>query len=55
MTIAATGIVLGYASSTLTGPSHLRYGFARDFMLPALLTAIVTVVLGSTGLWSCSA
>jgi hypothetical protein len=52
MTIAATGLVVGYASSTLTGPSHLRFGFARDFILPALLTAIVAVVLGSNGLWS---
>ena len=51
MTIAATGLVLGYAGSTLTGPSHLRYGFARDFLLPALLTAIVAVVLASGALW----
>ena len=52
MTVAATGLVLGYAASTLSGPSHLRYGFARDFMLPALLTAVVAVVLGSIALWS---
>jgi len=52
MTIAATGLVLGYAGSTLTGPSHLRYGFARDFILPALLAAIVAVALGSLALWS---
>jgi hypothetical protein len=51
MTIAATGLVVGYASSTLTGPSHLRFGFARDFLLPAVLAAIVAVVLGSVGLW----
>src|SRR5262245_30064126 len=51
MTIAATGIVVGYAASTLTGPSHLRYGFARDFLLPALLAAIVAVSLGSIALW----
>jgi hypothetical protein len=51
MTIAATGLVVGYAASTLSGPSHLRYGFARDFILPALLTAIVAVVLGSCVLW----
>ena len=51
MTVAATGIVLGYAASTLTGSSHLRYGFARDFLLPALLTGIVAVGLVSAGLW----
>jgi hypothetical protein len=51
MTVAATGLVVGYAGSTLTGPSHLQYGFARDFLLPALLTAIVAVVLGSWALW----
>jgi len=51
MTIAATGLVLGYAGSTLSGPSHLRYGFARDFLLPASLIAIVAVVLGSSLLW----
>jgi hypothetical protein len=51
MTIAATGLVVGYAASTLSGPSHLRYGFARDFVLPALLAAIVAVVLGSCVLW----
>jgi hypothetical protein len=52
MTVASTGIVVGYAASTLTGSSHLRYGFARDFLLPALLTAIVAVVLGSRLTWS---
>ena len=51
MTLAATGIVLGYAASTLTGSSHLRYGFARDFLLPALLTGVVAVGLVSAGLW----
>ncbi|MGH3128561.1 MAG: hypothetical protein ACRDPX_11625, partial [Gaiellaceae bacterium] len=51
MTVAATGLVVGYAGSTLTGPSHLRYGFTRDFMLPALLTAIVAVALVSAACW----
>lgn len=51
MTIAAAGLVVGYAGSTLTGPSHLQYGFARDFLLPALLTAIVAVVLGAGLAW----
>ncbi len=51
MTIASTGIVVGYAASTLTGSPHLRYGFARDFLLPALLTGIVGVGLVSAGVW----
>jgi hypothetical protein len=51
MTIAAAGIVVGYAASTMTGSSHLRYGFARDFLLPALLAGIVSVSLVSSGLW----
>ena len=51
MTIAASGLVAGYAASTLTGPSHLRYGFARDFVLPALLAGIVVVVLGAAASW----
>jgi hypothetical protein len=51
MIVASTGIVVGYAGSTLTGSPHLRYGFARDFLLPALLTAIVALTLGAAGLW----
>ena len=51
MTLASSGIVLGYAASTMTGSPHLRYGFARVFLLPALLTAIVAVSLGAVGLW----
>jgi hypothetical protein len=51
MTIAACGLVIGYAASTLTGPSHLRFGFARDFLLPALLSGIVATTLLSAGLW----
>jgi hypothetical protein len=51
MTVAAVGIVVGYAASTLTGSSHLRYGFARDFLLPALLAGTVSVALVSAGLW----
>ena len=37
MTIASCGLVIGYAASTLSGSPHLRYGFARDFLLAALL------------------
>jgi hypothetical protein len=51
MTVASTGLVLGYTASTLTGSPHLRYGFARDFLLPALLSGIVAVSLVSAGLW----
>src|SRR5262249_3284526 len=46
-TVAATGLVFGYAASTLTGSPHLRYGFARDFLLPALLAGIVAIALVS--------
>ncbi len=52
LTIASSGLVVGYAASTMTGPSHLRYGFARDFLLASLLTAVVAVVLGSWLTWS---
>jgi hypothetical protein len=51
MSIAATGIVVGYAASTLTGAPHLRYGFARDFLLPALLTGVVATALGAALVW----
>lgn len=51
MTVAAVGIVVGYSASTMTGSPHLRYGFARDFLLPALLTAVVAVSLVSAALW----
>jgi hypothetical protein len=36
----------------MTGAPHLRYGFARDFLLPALLTGVVGVALVSVGLWT---
>ena len=49
MSLASAAIVLGYTSSTLTGPSHLRYGFARDFLLPSFLSGIVAVSLLSVG------
>ena len=52
MSLASAAIVLGYTSSTLTGPSHLRYGFARDFLLPAFLSGIVAVSLVSVGVWA---
>jgi hypothetical protein len=51
LTVVSAGIVVGYAASTLTGAPHLRYGFARDFLLPALLTGVVATALGSVLLW----
>ncbi len=51
MTIASCGLVIGYAASTLSGSPHLRYGFARDFLLAALLATIVVVALAAIALW----
>jgi hypothetical protein len=51
MTIASCGLVVGYAASTLSGSPHLRYGFARDFLLAALLATIVVVSLAALALW----
>ncbi len=45
MTIAASGLVLGYLASTWASSSALRFGFARDFMLASLLAGIVGVCL----------
>ena len=52
LSLASAAIVLGYTSSTLTGPAHLRYGFARDFLLPAFLSGIAAVSLLSVGVWA---
>ncbi|HUG64143.1 MAG TPA: hypothetical protein VMK83_02910 [Gaiellaceae bacterium] len=52
LTLAAAGISLGYVAATIAGSSHLRYGYAREFMLPALLTAVVAVSLAACGLWA---
>ena len=51
LSLASTGIVFGYAASTMTGSPHLRYGFARDFLLPALLTGTAGVALVAAGIW----
>lgn len=51
LTVVAGGIVLGYTASTLTGPSHLKYGFAREYLLPSFLTGVVVVGLGLAALW----
>ncbi|GIU95303.1 MAG: hypothetical protein KatS3mg012_1760 [Gaiellaceae bacterium] len=45
MAIAASGLVLGYVASTMAGSPHLKFGLARDFLLPALLVAILVAVL----------
>ena len=45
LTIAASGLVLGYLASTWSSSSALRFGFARDFMLASLLAGIVGVCL----------
>ena len=52
LSLASAALVLGYTSSTLTGPAHLRYGFARDFLLPAFLSGIAGVSLLSVGVWA---
>jgi hypothetical protein len=51
MTLAAVGITLGYVASTLTSSSHLKYGFAREFLLPAALASVVGVSIAVTGFW----
>jgi hypothetical protein len=43
MTIAASGLTLGYLASSWSSSSALRFGFARDFMLAALLAGVVGV------------
>jgi hypothetical protein len=43
LTIAASGLVLGYLASSWASSSALRFGFARDFMLAALLAGVVGV------------
>lgn len=48
-TIAATGLTVGYVASTWASSSALKYGFARDFLLAALLTGIVAVALAFAG------
>ena len=43
MTIAASGLTLGYLASSWASSSALRFGFARDFMLAALLAGVAGV------------
>jgi len=51
LTIAATGLVIGYTANTLSGSPHLRYGLARDFILPAMLAGIAGVIFITWALW----
>jgi hypothetical protein len=43
LTVAASGLVLGYLASSWSSSSALRFGFARDFMLASYLAGIVGV------------
>ena len=43
LTIAASGLTLGYLASTWASSSALRFGFARDFMLASLLAGTAGV------------
>ena len=52
MTIAASGLTLGYLASSWASSSALRFGFARDFMLGALLAGIVGVCVLTAWLYS---
>ena len=52
MTIAACGLAVGCLASTMTGSSHLRYGFAREFLAAALLSAVVFATLASAAIWA---
>lgn len=50
MTIAASGLALGYVASPWASSTALKYGFARDFLLPSLLTGVVAVCVVFVGL-----
>ena len=45
-TAVASGLTLGYVASPWASSTALGYGFARDFILPFLLTGLVSVALG---------
>ena len=45
LTAVASGLILGYIASSLSSSTALRYGFAREFILPFLLTGVVSVAL----------
>ena len=50
MTIAASGLTLGYVASTWSSSSALRFGFARDFLFASLLSGVVAISLAFVGL-----
>ena len=50
LTVVASGLTLGYLSSSWASSTALRFGFARDFLLPFLLTGVVATVLAFAGL-----
>jgi hypothetical protein len=50
LTVVAAGLTLGYVASTWSSSSALRFGFARDFLLPFLLTGVVAVTLAFAAL-----
>ena len=45
LTVVAAGLTFGYVASTWSSSSGLRFGFARDFLLPFFLAAVVAAVL----------
>ena len=51
MTIAASGLTIGYLASTWSSSSALRFGFARDFLFPSLLSGVVAISLTFVGLY----
>ena len=50
LTAVASGLTLGYIASSWSSSTALGYGFARDFMLPFLLTGVVSVALAFSAL-----
>jgi hypothetical protein len=50
LTVVASGLTFGYLSSSWASSTALRFGFARDFLLPFLLTGVVATVLAFAGL-----
>jgi hypothetical protein len=51
MTTAASGLTIGYLASTWSSSSALRFGFARDFLFPSLLSGVVAISLAFVGLY----
>jgi hypothetical protein len=49
LTVVATGLTLGYVASPWSSSTALRFGFARDFLLPFFLAGVVATVLVFAG------